>query len=132
MKENGKNDFLTDILSWLSVPTKRQHNFIVWLVIYWILLTAIIVIDPKQMLDEIAVGKPVPKTIICPKDLTITDQRETDSLRAKASDNEPSVYKTDPQANEVMLEEFDKNLRKLNDFYDTYHDKSNKKSLNVI
>ncbi len=132
MKEDEKKDFLTDILSWLSVPSKRRHNFIVWLAIYWILLTAIIVIDPKQMLDEIAVGRPVPKTIICPKDLTITDQRETDSLRAKASDNEPSVYKTDSHANEVMLEEFDKNLRKLNDFYDTYHDKSNNKSLNVI
>ena len=131
MKEENKT-FVTDILSWLSVPPKRQHNFIVWLIIYWILVTAIIVIDPKQMLDEIAIGKPVPKTIICPKDLTITDHRETESLRAKASDNEPSVYKTDSHANEVMLEDFDKNLRKLNDFYDTYHDKANKKSINQI
>ena len=131
MKEDKKN-FLTNVLSWLSVPTKRQHNFIVWLVIYWILLTAIIVIDPKQMLDDITVGKPVPKTIICPKDITITDSRETDSLRAKASDNEPSVFRTDSHANEVMLEDFDKNLRKLNDFYDTFHDKGNNKKINEI
>ena len=132
MKEN-KDNFLAKILSWLSVPIKGQQNFIIRLTIFWILLTAIIVIDPNQMMVDINVGKPASKTVICPKEVTIIDKKETESLRAKASDSEPSVYVTSPKINQVMLEEFDKNLSRLNEFYDTYHDKKlNKKIGDII
>ena len=131
MKEEN-NNFMTSFLSWLSVPIKGQHSFIIRLAVFWIFLIAIIVIDPNQMYDDLTVGKPAPETVICPKELTITDQNETESLKTKARNEEPPVYKADTVANEQMLDEFDNNLKKLNDFYDTYHEKGNSKSISQI
>ena len=70
MKDN-KNNYLTKFLSWLSVPAKGQQSFLIRLAIFWIIMTAIIVIDPNQMLDDITVGKPAPKNLICPKYIDI-------------------------------------------------------------
>lgn len=131
MKDN-KNNYLTKFLSWLSVPAKGQQSFLIRLAIFWIIMTAIIVIDPNQMLDDITVGKPAPKNLICPKYIEFNDQKETENLKAKAMDEEPSFYDINPQANKQMLEDFDKNIKRIIDFYDAVNDKGSRKTISQV
>ena len=131
MKESN-NNIIKRILSWLSVPPKGQQSFLIRLIIFWIIITAIIVIDPNQVLDEVAIGKPAPKSLICPQFIDINDDKETEALRNKARDDEPNVYNTNQSSNKKMIEDFDKNISRIIDFYDTVNDKANKKSLNQI
>ena len=131
MKESN-NNIIKRILSWLSVPPKGQQSFLIRLIIFWIIITAIIVIDPNQVLDEVAIGKPAPKSLICPQFIEINDDKETEVLRNKARDDEPNVYNTNQSSNKKMIEDFDKNISRIIDFYDTVNDKANKKSLNQI
>ncbi|MBP5468862.1 MAG: hypothetical protein J6Z11_06410, partial [Candidatus Riflebacteria bacterium] len=131
MKDN-KNNYLTKFLSWLSVPAKGQQSFLIRLGIFWIIMTAIIVIDPNQMLDDITVGKPAPKNLICPKYIEFNDQKETENLKAKAMDEEPSSYDINPQANKQMLEDFDKNIKRIIDFYDAVNDKGTRKTTSQV
>ncbi len=126
MKETN-NNIIARILSWLSVPTKGQHRFIIGLIIFWIIITLIIVIYPNQGLDDVVIGKPAPKSLICPQYIDITDEKETEALRNKAKDDEPNVYNINKSANQKMIEDFDKNINRINDFYDTVNDKANRK-----
>ncbi|MBP5467788.1 MAG: hypothetical protein J6Z11_00920, partial [Candidatus Riflebacteria bacterium] len=101
MKESN-NNIIKRILSWLSVPPKGQQSFLIRLIIFWIIITAIIVIDPNQVLDEVAIGKPAPKSLICPQFIDINDDKETEALRNKARDDEPNVYNTNQSSNKKM------------------------------
>lgn len=120
-----KSNFITRILAWLSVPPKRQASFLIWLAIFWVIMTGIIVIDPNQMLEEVVLGKPAPKSLICPRYIEYYDFNETEALKFKARNDEPNYYENNPKANEQMLEDFDKNIKKLVDYYDTVNDKNN-------
>lgn len=116
--EINKEKSLNRYLAWLGIPKKAQQTFIVRLAIFWILMTAIIVIDSNKLLDEISVSKPAPMTVICPKNITFTDKAETDKLRNKAREDVVPVYVSKPSANELMLAEFDKNIGVFSEFYD--------------
>ena len=117
MNEN-KDNIIDKALFWLSIPKKDHSSFVVRLLIFWIMMTAILVIDNRQMLGEIAVDKPAPKTIICPRALTIVDKAETESLMESARRNESAVYDSLPDANQKMLEKMDKILIEFSGFYD--------------
>ena len=131
MREN-KNNILAKALSWISVPPKGQHSFLIRLIIFWILLTAIIVIDSNQGLDEIAVGKPAPKNLICPQLVEFFDEKETEALRKKAREDEPSVYDINQGANKKMVDDLKKNIKRIVDYYDTVKDKKTKSEAEII
>ena len=131
MREN-KNNIIAKALSWLSVPPKGQHSFLIRLIIFWIIITAIIVIDSNQGLDEIVVGKPAPKNLICPQLVEFIDEKETEALRNKARDDEPNAYNINNKANEKMVEDLKKNIKRISEFYDIVKDKANIKDPKLI
>ncbi len=114
----NKEKSLNRYLAWLGIPKKSQQTFIVRLAVFWILMTAIIVIDSNKLLDEITVSKPAPMTVICPKNISFHDKAETDKLKNKAREDVVPVFVSKPLANELMLAEFDKNVSTFSEFYD--------------
>lgn len=127
MREN-RNNRLTEVLAWLGIPQKEQQNFLIRLALFWILMTAILVIESNQILNNITVGKASPYTVICPKNLIIENKAETEVLKNNARNNEPPVYESKPLANEQMLDNFEANLTILTKFYEKFQDKANNKS----
>lgn len=119
MENNTNNDnSLSRSLAWLGIPRKMQQTFILRLAVFWILMTAIIVIDSNKLLEEITISKPAPMTVICPRNISFPDKAETDKLRNKAKEEVKAIIVPKPSANELMLADFDKNINIFSEFYD--------------
>lgn len=111
---------LSSFLDWLNIPTQLQRKFLLQLGGFFAIMVIILVIDPTGFTPEVVEGKPAPKTIRCPRTISFVDEVKTAELRASEMEKIQAVYTPIEQAEEQMLEKFDRQLFELTSFYDEF------------
>jgi putative nucleotidyltransferase with HDIG domain len=108
---------LSSFLEWLNIPAKLQKKFLLQIGAFFAILVMILVIDPAGFSPEVIEGKPAGKTIRSPRLISFVDDIKTSELRAIEMQNVQPVYSPIEQAEEQMLERFDRYTAELTLFY---------------
>lgn len=119
--KNTIKSFFEQKLKWLGVKDKDQFDFIVRLVIFWVIMVAIVTINPRLFYENLQLDKPAERDILCPADIEIVDTVKTEANKNAAKVAVKPVLTEKPFVSKVIVDEFEKNVRLLSKFYDEYH-----------
>lgn len=108
---------LSSFLAWLNIPAKMQRRFLLQIGVFFAVLVIIMVIDPAGFTPEVVEGKPAAKAIRSPRLISFVDELKTSELRAVEMENVQPVYSPIEQAEEQMLDRYDRYVNELTLFY---------------
>lgn len=111
---------LSSFLAWLNVPDHLQRRFLLGLALFFAGLVVVLVFDPTGFTPEVSEGLPAPKTIRSPRLISFIDETKTQELRAIERERVQPVYKPIENAEEIMLERFDRFTSELSLFFGEY------------
>lgn len=108
---------LSSFLEWLNIPAKAQKRFLLQLGAFVAVLVLLLAVDPASFTPEVVEGKPATKTIRSPRLISFVDEVKTAELRAIEMQNVQPVFTPIEQAEEQMLERYDRYVNDLTFFF---------------